>query len=143
MPDPNLTLSLTLTLTVTLTVTRSCLLYWPTNYQQFAVLLPCCCFFWSWACNHVETTPGMAGEPGPSGRRAQAADWPRLAGAQGRPEQDADRGLRSASWSSSSSDPPPVVSTQACKNRMLGPYATQGSNPNPNPNPNPHLSPSP
>ena len=81
MPDPNLTLSLTLTLTVTLTVTRSCLLYWPTNYQQFAVLLPCCSFFWSWACNHVETTPGMAGEPGPSGRRAQAADWPRLAGA--------------------------------------------------------------
>ena len=88
MPDPNLTLSLTLTLTPTLTVTRSCLLYWPTNYQQFAVLLPCCSFFWSWACNHVEITTGMAGElstplgeRGPSGRLAEAGRSSRPPGA--------------------------------------------------------------
>ena len=31
----------------------ACLLYWPTNYQQFAVLLPCCAFYWGWACHHV------------------------------------------------------------------------------------------
>ena len=30
----------------------SCLLFWPTNYQQFGVLLPCCGFFWGWACKN-------------------------------------------------------------------------------------------
>ena len=30
----------------------SCLLFWPTNYQQFAFLLPCCGFFWVWACKN-------------------------------------------------------------------------------------------
>ena len=30
----------------------SCLFFWPTNYQQFGVLLPCCGFFWGWACKN-------------------------------------------------------------------------------------------
>ena len=48
----------------------SCLLFWPTNYQQFAFLLPCCGFFWVWACknrllgpDHTDTlASGRGGE---------------------------------------------------------------------------------
>ena len=81
MPDPNLTLSLSLNLTPALSFTRSCLLYWPTNYQQFAFLLPCCSFFWSWACDHAEVKPDMGGERGPSSRLAEAGRSSRPPGA--------------------------------------------------------------
>jgi hypothetical protein len=65
------TLTPTLTRTATLTLARSCLLYWPTNYQQFAVLLPCCTFYWGWASNHVDSTPDVPGGRGPSGCLAE------------------------------------------------------------------------
>ena len=67
------TLTPTLTRTATLTLARSCLLYWPTNYQQFAVLLPCCTFYWGWASNHVDSTPDVPGGRGPSGCLAEGS----------------------------------------------------------------------
>ena len=30
----------------------SCILFWPTAYQPFGFLLPCCGFFWCWACKN-------------------------------------------------------------------------------------------
>ena len=98
----------------------ACLLYWPTNYQQFAVLLPCCAFYWGWACHHVESKLAQPSASWCSGGCSQRQITPQAASGSGQ-QRPIDRLGRAGTRTT-----PALFPTQACKNRLLGPVHTDG-----------------